>query len=1063
MDKIGRYHLLRLLGEGAMGRVHLALLRGPAGFEKQFAIKILRETHSEQIKNTIISEGIIGGKLRHPNIVEVFELGEENGRFFLVMEYVDGIPLDQALVATQFSPKACVEMGIQIAQGIRHIHEQDSQKLVHSDIKPSNILISRTGLVKVADLGLIRSSFEAVQTKQGTPGYMAPEQCSDDSIDQRADIFSLGIVLVESLLGRRFFSGITTLQLISQGSHSDLIFEERFQEDLIQINSSLMEVLKKMLQFNPEKRHQSMKEVLEALLRLPELSGKSLLSLLQEEFLIPFSKNKFLDALERTLPQDAIFNQDRILNDIRTGLRESSVLVIKGASGQGKTRTLRILQTIFEHSLFIDGVRFQSLDDLLGAILQNVNTESTGGEAEDELERLFESWDEFLLLIDNVDDLHGDTWRALRRLTRNAKVRIVMTSMQRVSQQDVLVYELPVLSEKMSWSLFKARISERGEVFHKRDQAIWSSVIARADGLPLVVELLAAQYCLDREKILPLDQVWKETALERAFEEAFSRLSKLEQESLKRLASFQTPFSLSIASEILRISISKTNQVIDALHRSSLILHQSVSFSEEPYFKVPGGMRSLLSSKLNADEKKNFEERYANVCAQWFEDERLSSFEDYFSFQLAKIEALPDCLRAMEVADQLQKEELLWQNALVACQIYSMVGPRQKGLELAHEYLNDIPPDSVFGGEGKLWKGILCSQIGDDQQAKIYLGEALAIFEQKEDYERQQCTLCHLIFTASGLKSEDDFVLYQEHFQREPADISTQGLYFQAMGHFYTQKGDGRAIDVLRRAVSIHWSLGDNRRVVASLIALGVMFFRQNRHALAEKNYRKAIEIAERCLLQEGLESAWMNLALISIMSNRIAEALTLFARSRERYQKIGNSAALALLESNWAMLCLLEKDFEGIKLHLKRSEQQSVQNPIILHSFYGVQGLVALEQGKAERAQEYLTKAWDVLKEYGLSFKRSETLSLLGEALLESKQFEVVNQCMAELSKQKGTPLYDFWHALLLSNWCYQQDKVKLGDNHLLHMIRLVQNSEFPERPDLWLHIQRIRNRFHR
>ena len=474
-------------------------------------------------------------------------------------------------------------------------------------------------------------------------------------------------------------------------------------------------------------------------------------------------------------------------------------------------------------------------------------------------------------------------------------------------------------------------------------------------------------------------------------------------------------------------------------------------------------MKSLLRSKISAEEKRAFEMRYVEVCAQWFENENKADFENYFIFQLAKIIALPDCLRAIEIADFLQKPELVLKNALAACQIFVLVGPRQKGIEIVEEYLYDIDRISEFGGLGKLWKGILYLKIGDDQKAKLFLEEALTSFTEKEDQEREQFTLCNLIFALSGLKSEQLLLQYQQQFQRQPANITNQALFFQAMGYFYTQKGEGRAIEYLQRAVSIYWSLGDNRQVVSSLIAVGVIYFRQNRHSLAEKNYRKAIEIAERCKLQEGLESAWMNLALISIMSNRVSEAVLLFARSRERYQKLGNRSALALLEANWAMLCLLEKDFQGVKNHLKRSAQQLMQNPIIVHAYYGVQGLTALEQGKLKKAEEDLGKAWSILQEYKLSFKRAETLALFGETLLGMKEFKKVEKIISELSSLKGTPLYDFWNSLLLSNWCYQQGKIKLGDSHLLHMIRLVQNSQFPERPDLWLHIQRIRNKFGR
>ena len=1065
MDKIGRYQLLRLLGEGAMGQVYLALLRGPAGFEKQFAIKILRETSAKQLQNTIISEGRIGGILRHPNVVEVFELGQVDDKFFLVMEFVDGIPLDQALAATLFSPRACVDLAIQIAQGLCHIHEQDSLQLVHSDIKPSNILISRAGLVKIADLGLIRSSFEAVEINRGTPGYMAPEHARNEVIDQRADIFSLGLVLVETLLGKRFFFGSTPLQLLSQVTHAELIFKERFEEELSDIHPQLMKLLKKMLRQDREKRPLSMRAVLDELTLLSGLSGKGLFSILQEEeFFAPLQRDNLFLITEKNLSQNVVFNQKRILKDVKRGLQETSVLVIKGASGQGKSRTLQILQNSFAHSILLDGASFSRLEDILQAILQRLHAEASGEDAEKELARLFDSWEELFLLIDNVDELKTETWKQLSRLARTSKVKIIMTSTLRVSQQHVLVYELPVFSKEMSWSLFKTRVSERGEIFRREDREIWDTIIEKSDGIPLVIELLAAQYCLDPGKILSLDQVWKETALERAFEQSYASSLPEEQKALQKLAYFQAPFSLLSASQMLGVSISKTNQIIDALHRSSLLFSQSVSFSREPYFKISGGMKSLLRSKIQAEAKRAIELQYAQVCARWFDQGNQADFENYFSFQLAKIIALPDCLKALEIADFLGMPELLWKNVLAACQIFALVGPRQKGIDLIDEYVSESEqPNNLFGGLGKLWKGVLYLKIGEEQKAKTFLEEAVTIFEDEEDLERQQKALCYLIFALAGLKSEESLWLYQQQFQRKPVEITTKALFYQAMGYFYTQKGDVKAVEYLQKALSIYWSLGDNRQVVSSLISVGVIFFRQNRHQIAEKNYRKAIEIAERCNLQEGLEAAWMNLALISIMSNRISEALMLFTRSRERYQQLGNRSALALLEANWAMLCLLEKDFQGVKLHLKRSSQQLTQNPIILHTHHGVQGLTALEQGNIKKAVEYLGTAWGILQEYTLSFKRAETLALLGEALLGEKNFQKAEQILSELASMKGSPLYDFWNSLLLSSWCYQQGNTKLGDSHLLTMIRLLQNSQFPERPDLWLHIQRIRNRFGR
>ncbi|MEC9178828.1 MAG: serine/threonine-protein kinase, partial [Pseudomonadota bacterium] len=163
--KIGRYKLLSLIGEGAMGAVYSAMLSGPAGFEKQLAVKIIRahrEENKEQLRINLINEARIGGMLRHPNIVETYELGEEEGQLFIAMEFIDGITLDRLMKRWKpVPPQACIDIVSQICLGLAHIHSVPEVSLVHCDIKPSNILIDRYGIVKLAEaapaMGLLPS------------------------------------------------------------------------------------------------------------------------------------------------------------------------------------------------------------------------------------------------------------------------------------------------------------------------------------------------------------------------------------------------------------------------------------------------------------------------------------------------------------------------------------------------------------------------------------------------------------------------------------------------------------------------------------------------------------------------------------------------------------------------------------------------------------------------------------------------------------------------------------------------------------------------------------------
>ena len=127
-----------------------------------------------------------------------------------------------------------------------------------------------------------------------------------------------------------------------------------------------------------------------------------------------------------------------------------------------------------------------------------------------------------------------------------------------------------------------------------------------------------------------------------------------------------------------------------------------------------------------------------------------------------------------------------------------------------------------------------------------------------------------------------------------------------------------------------------------------------------------------------------MNLALIEIMNNEIDRAIELFTLSKKRYQAIGNRSALALLESNWAMLCLLEDNVQGVEEHLSACQRLEIKNPIVEHSFYGVKALFFLEQRKFDLAVQYLEQARDIASKYQMNFKLVENQTSLQPAYLK-------------------------------------------------------------------------------
>lgn len=181
MQQLGRYAMGPVVGSGASGTVYEAVLHGPAGFSRPVALKVLEG------RGSLTHEARLGGLLRHPNLVDVFEVGEAEGRGFCAMELCD-----RSLVgAGPLPPRAVVEVGLQVCDALAYAH--DALGLVHLDLKPANLLLAGT-VVKVADLGIARArGFTHDGGIRGTPGYMAPEQAAGSGVDQRADVHALGV------------------------------------------------------------------------------------------------------------------------------------------------------------------------------------------------------------------------------------------------------------------------------------------------------------------------------------------------------------------------------------------------------------------------------------------------------------------------------------------------------------------------------------------------------------------------------------------------------------------------------------------------------------------------------------------------------------------------------------------------------------------------------------------------------------------------------------------------------------------------------------------------------
>jgi serine/threonine-protein kinase len=253
-----RYEIVGKVGAGGMSDVYKAKDHILGRF---VAIKVLKSEYSED-RNFVTkfrTEAQSAAGLEHPNIVNIYDVGSEEGLYYIVMEYVEGITLKTYIEKkTQLTFKETISIAIQVARGIEAAHNKN---IIHRDIKPQNIIISTEGKVKVTDFGIARAASANTISSDvmGSVHYSSPEQARNGFVDNRSDIYSLGIVMYEMVTGRVPFDGDTTVAVAIQHLQEEMVAPSVYAQNL---PISLEKIILKCTQKNPDRRYQNMGELL---------------------------------------------------------------------------------------------------------------------------------------------------------------------------------------------------------------------------------------------------------------------------------------------------------------------------------------------------------------------------------------------------------------------------------------------------------------------------------------------------------------------------------------------------------------------------------------------------------------------------------------------------------------------------------------------------------------------------------------------------------------------------------------------------------------------------------
>jgi serine/threonine protein kinase len=300
--RFGKYTLVERLGGGGMAEVYRARLHGPQGFEKDVALKLILPQFSDEPEfvKMFVHEATVAARLDHTSIVRIHEFDVIDGTYYIAMELVEGKDLRALLArAHQMDRKLSVPqallIALEVARGLAFAHGElvaNRDPIIHRDISPHNIIISRAGEVKITDFGIAKAASAASLTRtgvvKGKAAYMSPEQARGEPVDPRSDIFSLGCVIWEMLTGQRLFTGENDYAILEKLHKSPIAPPSQYDPA---VPPELDQLVLKCLERDPDKRVQSAAELVRELDRLLVATGTERTTLLADLYHSLFTEN----------------------------------------------------------------------------------------------------------------------------------------------------------------------------------------------------------------------------------------------------------------------------------------------------------------------------------------------------------------------------------------------------------------------------------------------------------------------------------------------------------------------------------------------------------------------------------------------------------------------------------------------------------------------------------------------------------------------------------------------------------------------------------------------------
>jgi non-specific serine/threonine protein kinase len=952
------YRVVGKLGEGGMGEVYRAV---DLALDRTVAIKLLPPdaAGSPAASERFLREARAASALNHPHIVTIYAVERVDGVPIIAMELVEGETLRERLLRGPVPLPDLIEMALMAADALDAAHHAG---LIHRDVKPSNILLTPRGQVKLLDFGLAKrfapaadvptdatrsSELTTPGTIVGTVAYMSPEQSRGERLDPRSDVFSLGSVLYEAATGRPAFTGPSTIALLHEIATRDPDPPSAVRPGL---PYSFDLLIARALAKDRERRFASAAELAEALQALrSELSGA-----------VPAAPREAAAAGPNNLPAESksFIGRAREVAEVKRLVAANRLVTVTGPGGCGKTRlALRVAGDLVAG--FPDGVWLTELAGLSDptlvpqAVATALGLREEAGRPISEALAAHAAPRRLLLLLDNCEHLLAACSALTESLLQAAPgVRILATSREPLDVSGEARWVIPPLTlpaagepapatpdralqyEAVRLFVERAQAAQASFVLTESNAAAVSEICCELDGIPLAVELAAA-----RVNVLPVSQILarlrdrfrlltggsltaaaRQQTLRAAVDWSYEMLSPAERTLFDRLSVFAGGLTLEAAEAVCNGGAIDESDVLDLLAHladKSLVIPEEGAGGTARY-RLLETLREYGRERLRVSgEEPILLERHRDYFASLAETGRRELAGPGQTQWVTLLEemhgnfraALHDAIDRGDAVRALRLGSAFWQFWWIRG--YWREGRRWLEAALALESPEDASTHRVVALRGA---GVLTSGLGDFPAAEEYLGRSIDL-ARKIGFQIGLAAALREMGSIANDKGdwEAERRYYEESLVifREVGDQHSAALTLHNLAGYWQGKGDlEKARALYQEAHVITHRLGDHIMEAWTLSCEGTVALDQGEIDGARSLQERALVLHRETGQRLGVAFSLGELGVLAAQLGNLAEAQDLLCESLDTFVDVGapydiacaldRSARVATIEGAW-------------------------------------------------------------------------------------------------------------------------------------------------------------------